>query len=67
MADQWQPIETAPKSIDTDVVVYTPGMVVPVRVLSYYDDAWRNGDGTAFKPTHWRPLPNPPLAPPPHL
>jgi len=60
----WQPIETAPK--DEDVLLYQRGEGVRA---GYWDDehGWlavetQGLTGGKIQPTHWMPLPDPPLA-----
>lgn len=66
---EWQPIETAPKD-GGDILVFFPEDEGVLRV-SYGYYGWKiNPDGgTEFdyeitgNPTHWMPLPNPPVSP----
>ncbi len=58
----WLPIETAPK--DTDVLVVVDYSFRAIRVAHFYrDNSWRIVDAGAdtIRPTHWMPLPAPPL------
>lgn len=59
--DGWQPIETAPKD-GTKVLVYTEyGRTFVAAWWEDYDD-WRyHYEGYVTKPTHWMPLPEPPI------
>lgn len=66
---QWQPIETASK--DTSVLLYCRGFVSVYCGRKRYGNlgepqqgefAWRcDSSGRFAKPTHWMPLPAPPL------
>jgi hypothetical protein len=68
--DGWQPIETAPRD-GTPILGYRAGIPVKTRiaVIAWLPEEWRLGDswsGSALGltmqfPTHWRPLPAPPL------
>lgn len=62
-ADEWQPIETAPKN-GGPINIYVPIHQPDRRVLSAYwtDAGWWicSGSIVAGKPTHWQPLPHPP-------
>jgi len=65
----WQPIETAPK--ETREIFVVRGFRVNVRTAFPYTTdpycVWRRGDGGYerwphhFPPTHWMPLPPPPI------
>jgi len=68
---EWQPIETAPKD-GTDILIYQPpekiwGLIFEhVIYVCHFDGRgrWTESDGerySNFKPTHWMPLPEPPL------
>ena len=55
----WQPISTAPR----DAMLMTGHNEDTAPIIGYYHrGAWRehNGKGTVIRPTHWRPLPQPP-------
>ena len=69
----WQPIETAPKD-GTEVLLYFSdgriliGDYVVTEQLRHGKTAWKNEGWRTFfglvhdnKPTHWMPLPEPPL------
>lgn len=52
---KWQPIETAPKD-GTDLLLWEPSLGQSVIAHSV------NGEWPWFyKPTHWMPLPDPPV------
>lgn len=55
---EWQPIETAPKD-GRDILGFAPksGCVV----VEWGGDRWRNYDYQPIDPTHWQPLPQPPV------
>lgn len=60
---EWQPIETAPRD-GTDVLLYLDGRMP--CVAGYFRDGWYSFDAPEkalgfFAPTHWMPLPSPPL------
>lgn len=68
-ADQWQPIETAPRD-GTHILVFPALMGVPL-VSSWEEKSkefkfvgfWRNPmteQPVPYKPTHWQPIPAPP-------
>lgn len=74
---EWQPIETAPKD-GTQILIWISAAWTraQVRLVHWYDE-WGNwqegadpdpltdeycGIGSAV-PTHWMPLPNPPVTP----
>lgn len=59
-ASPWRDIATAPKD-GTKIWCFTPGGYQVV--LTWYADAWRNGQDwnrATWEPTHWQPLPSPP-------
>jgi len=68
----WQPIETAPRD-GKPVLVWNSGCSywiasfrLPLRGERYYQDAhavreWRDDYGRFATPTHWMPLPPPPV------
>lgn len=69
----WQPIETAPKS-DIEIppiLIWQEGWATPREgEWHWFDKCWYLAGldseyGTPVHPTHWRPMPAPPLAPPP--
>ena len=61
--DGWMPIESAPRD-GTALLAWRPGLLWPVAAQWADDDQrWElcwNWD--AIHPTHWRPLPEPPVA-----
>lgn len=67
--EAWQPIETAPKD-ETNIVFFDPQDGVHVgwwsRSIWVHPGAWvievNRSDTSVFEPTHWMPLPRPPLA-----
>lgn len=65
--DEWQPIATAPQQYFEPLLLYPkPREAVPQsrnKVFEGYwsGDGWRCSSHLAAKPTHWRPLPDPPL------
>lgn len=60
----WQPIETAPKD-ETSILGYHPKEEGTITTMRYSNcrKAWINDEYDAIKynPTHWMPLPHPPL------
>lgn len=61
----WQPIETAPKD-GTWVLICTKDDVFEaawVKGLNDEDYCWRFVDFSPHNPTHWQPLPDPPVDP----
>lgn len=59
MKDEWQPIETAPKDEETEILIWT-GISMYVATWSGVDDKWFASGLPFMMPTHWRPLPKPP-------
>jgi hypothetical protein len=61
---EWQPIETAPKDATCDILLWIPGRA-PV-VAAWFDGGWApmdlGGNHIRGNPTHWMPLPAPPIA-----
>ena len=61
--DEWQPIGTAPRGIDDEILIYT-GFSYHVAHYGWDDEdgnpLWFNGD-VAVEATHWMPLPDAPL------
>lgn len=59
----WQPIETAPK--DATRVLLVRGDSPTMHTAFWRDGRWDCGGYFYFnKPTHWMPLPPPPIASP---
>lgn len=62
----WQPIETAPKD-GTTVIAYRPTKPPHIEGMHWSEGCWYwsydgdGPDGYAVPPTHWMPLPSPPL------
>ena len=54
-ADQWQPIETAPRD-GAEILGYHQSL--GVWIVSWDSD--EEGFSPGFQPTHWMPLPEPP-------
>lgn len=66
---QWQPIETAPKDGDTNILIGCFGKHWHgEQFIVFYDNdkpkyPWQTPDGISYHqdaPTHWMPLPAPP-------
>ncbi len=56
---QWQPIESAPKDEDTDILVMSKQGYAHTAHYGWEDYGihyWFNGD-VAVEPTHWMPMP----------
>ena len=57
----WKPIDTAPKDKSWILVWY--GEVEEHGLASWADTFWIDWDGDSYgPPTHWQPLPSPPVA-----
>lgn len=56
---EWQPIETAPKD-GTPILVADSGPYAFVVEWNNKHRAWLGADRSAWEPTHWMPLPEPP-------
>jgi len=63
---EWQPIETAPKKDNIDILVYRPtcepNANIPEVGVDYYSTrlgGWAKSNHV-HQPTHWMPLPKPP-------
>jgi hypothetical protein len=76
----WRPIETAPRD-GTDFIAYneftgpyitaaksiSPIAAPPDGTIRFPMHYWHGQKGTWFpEPTHWQPLPSPPITPNPH-
>jgi hypothetical protein len=59
-AQEWQPIETAPRDGADILGNYGPFFIAIMR-RSDQDDSWTDGS-FYYRPTHWRPLPAPPVS-----
>lgn len=62
--DPWQPIETAPKAHKEHVLLYWPHWGERPFDAYWYNGQWcaeRVLDGMGPGPTHWMPLPKPPV------
>lgn len=61
---EWQPIETAPKG--RAVLIYKPNtneQYVAAYITGEHGPGWCDQSGCQiFRPSHWRPLPEPPAA-----
>lgn len=63
----WQPIETAPKN-GTVILIFGVYVGYPIQhVVEWRKGRWKVDTedgwwGVVVDPTHWMPLPNPPLA-----
>ena len=57
--NEWQPIETAPKDGKTEVIVCEFGFIY----IGIFDKEGFCKDmyGVGLHPTHWMPLPKPPI------
>lgn len=62
----WMPIETAPTG--QDIIIYDKELLHPIVVGKGYDYGNDDGvcfydciDGYPYNPTHWMPLPEPPI------
>jgi hypothetical protein len=63
----WQPIETAPKIPNEDILVYRPNCKPSAYIPQVGVDYWSPRLGNVWaksnhytQPTHWMPLPEPP-------
>jgi hypothetical protein len=71
MSSEWQPIETAPRDTDVLLALWAYGIPGGER---YYQVAqstdgehWTTECAPIWKPTHWMPLPLPPVQEPSHV
>lgn len=59
--EAWQPIETADRAIDNEILGCGDYCGKLVRFVAVWNGVeWYAGWGNAIQPTHWRPLPEPP-------
>lgn len=65
----WQPIETAPRIHNKDILVYRPNGIINEHIPKVGVDYWSTSLGNCWaksnsqkQPTHWMPLPEPPHA-----
>lgn len=61
-AREWQPISTAPEA--ERVWVYAPnaGCMIAIKTTHPSDGSvWWTGEARIYGPTHWQPLPDPPV------
>lgn len=63
---KWQAIETAPKEQGARGLLYTPvNVTIAVGFYSVLTDQWLTSPGRYdIRPTHWMPLPDPPVGRP---
>jgi len=66
--NEWQSIETLPTEKGTKVLLYFPAVysksmieVMVSQTIGNEEITWKLNDGTIFTPTHWMPLPKPPI------
>jgi hypothetical protein len=64
--DGWEPIETAPKD-GTDILVALhlwndPTKPHTFEVVAWDGEEWASDSYPVYPPTHWRPLPKPPVS-----
>jgi hypothetical protein len=58
--NKWQPIETAPKD-GTEILCFVESKTKnDVRIASFFGDDWVCNEWV-IEPTHWLPVPNPPI------
>ena len=60
-AAKWQPIETAPKVEDIELLLWCCDRAV----IGNWWDGWNDCEYGPIHPTHWMPLPAPPKEPKP--
>lgn len=61
---EWQPIESAPKDGTDMLVCWCRGGTM--AVACWWSDGWYEANDDiryVSEPTHWMPLPNPPVSP----
>lgn len=56
---EWQPIETAPRD-GTIILSFDTSAGIPIDLAHWLNGTWRDDGG---EPTHWMPLPSPPVTP----
>lgn len=65
-ADEWQPIETAPKRVARNILLFVPIDTQPMYIVGlWHGGGWvetYDGEDIAH-PTHWMDLPPPPVTP----
>lgn len=67
MSNEWQPIETAPKTAGQRILLYFPAVyshsmieIMVSQTVGSEEIIWQSDDGTKYNATHWMPLPKPP-------
>lgn len=55
----WQPIETAPRDGTSIIVATNTGFVG--EAFFHHEWCWQRRGRTTTRPTHWMPLPPPPV------
>ena len=59
--NEWQPIETAPKDPNSEILIAEPDHDYPIDIANWnLIGYWENQEGITLNPTHWMPLPEPP-------
>jgi hypothetical protein len=58
-AQEWQPIETAPKTGEK-FIAYDPDECSNMQVCWWLDSEWGDDWYNEIEPTHWMPFPKPP-------
>lgn len=62
---KWQTMETAPTD-GIEILLFCPvkSSIKAYQVVSYFGwNNWEDGHGNDLCPTHWQPLPDPPMDP----
>ncbi len=59
MCNEWQPIETAPKTTQL-ILAYNGDIYMLIFWNGGYWYEWGIGEVKGAEPTHWMPLPEPP-------
>lgn len=59
---EWRPIETAPRDGTSMLLYPSVYLGLPCGIGHYVTrrESWQEGPYTEVRPTHWRPLPEPP-------